>query len=405
MDEKQKMQILADLVKIRSVNDHELQVATYLKGLLDAAGIDNEILPLDGDRANLVATLGAGKPILGITGHMDVVDVEAENWKTDPFELTEDGDNLYGRGVADMKDGLAAMVIALITLKEQHVALNGTVRFFATTGEEVGEIGSKALAKAGYMDGVEALLVGEPTGYRIINANKGTMNLTVKATGKAAHSSMPKLGRNAAKDLINVLSRMQTQFDTEMAPVTNTAMGGTLYNVDVLRGGNQVNAIPGSASAEINMRTIPELPNDQIVAQFQQTIDQYNQETGANAELIKDTNIISTQGNDDAKLIKLIKTIGDPYVATQNLSEADKQREAGLLKLLDMPYDPDHILTMSASGGTDAAQLLKDQPVGFDYAVFGPGNDTQHQDNEYTSKRMYLNFIEIYQKLITAYLK
>ncbi len=153
------------------------------------------------------------------------------------------------------------------------------------------------------------------------------------------------------------------------------------------------------------MRTIPELPNDQIVAQFQQTIDQYNQETGANVELIKDTNIISTQGNDDAKLIKLIKTIGDPYVATQNLSEADKRREAGLLKLLDMPYDPDHILTMSASGGTDAAQLLKDQPVGFDYAVFGPGNDTQHQDNEYTSKRMYLNFIEIYQKLITAYLK
>lgn len=404
MDEQAKMRILADLVKILSVNDHELQVAKYLKGLLDEAGIQNELLPLTGDRANLVATLGSGQPVLGITGHMDVVDVEAENWATDPFELVAKGDTLYGRGVADMKDGLAAMVIAMIELKARQVQLNGTVRLLATAGEEVGEIGSKALTKAGYMDGVTALLVGEPTGYRIINANKGTMNLTVRATGKAAHSSMPKLGRNAAKDLINVLHLMQAQFDQKLASVTNTAMGGTLYNVDVLRGGNQVNAIPGSASAEINMRTIPELPNEQIVAAFQQTVDQYNREAGARVELLRDTNIMSTQGTDDGKLVKLIQQIGDPYAASQGLSDADKQREAGLLKLLDMPYDPDRILTMSASGGTDAAQFLKAQPVGFDYAVFGPGNDSQHQDNEYTSKKMYLNFIEMYQKIITAYL-
>lgn len=405
MDEKTALSVLTDLVKIQSVNDHELQVATYLKKLFDQAGIESKILPLEGDRANLVATLGHGTPILGLTGHMDVVDVEPQNWASAPFTLTQKGDKLYGRGVADMKDGLAAMVLALIDLKQQNVPLNGTVRFMATVGEEIGEIGSEALFKDHYMDGVEALLVGEPTGYRIINANKGTMNLTVTATGKAAHSSMPKLGRNAAKDLINVLHLMQAQFDTEMASVENVAMGNTLYNVDVLRGGNQVNAIPGTAHAEINMRTIPELSNDLIVAKFQATIDQYNEESGAHVELQRATNIISTQGNDDAKLIKLIQQVGDPYAAAQNLSAAEKQREAGLLQLLDMPYDPDRIITMSASGGTDAAQLLKDRPVGGDYAVFGPGNESQHQDNEYTSKQMYLNFIEIYQKVIQAYLE
>ena len=404
MNQKDAMKILSDLVKIRSVNDNELEVAQYLKNLFDQAGIESEILPLGGNRANLVATLGQGEPVLGVAGHMDVVDVEAQNWDSDPFEVVQKGDNLYGRGVADMKDGLAAITIAMIELKQNNVPLKGTLKFLATAGEEVGQIGSEQLTADGYMKDVSAMLVGEPTGYRIICANKGQLNLTVTSKGKAAHSSMPKLGNNAVEHLLQALQLMRTTFDKISTGVTNAVMGETLYNVDVINGGNQVNAIPGLATAKINLRTIPELPNAKIVAALQSALTDYNQNSNGQVELTVDMDVISTEGNQDSKLIKLIQTVGKPYMAHQNLSPEEMKRDAALLKMIDMPFSATEILTMSASGGTDASQYLVDQPVGFDYAVFGPGNDTQHQDNEYTSQQMYFDFIEIYQKLFTQYL-
>lgn len=405
MDEQSKMRILADLVRIRSVNDHELQVAKYLQGLFDQAGIYSEIVPLAGDRANLIATLGEGQPVLGVAGHMDVVDVEAANWHSDPFELKTDGDNLYGRGVTDMKDGLAAIAIAMIELKENNVPLHGTIKFLATAGEEVGQIGSEQLTAKGVMTNVSALLVCEPTGYRIICANKGQLNLTVTAKGKAAHSSMPKLGNNAVAHLLAVLALMQQRFTEISAGVTNELMGETLYNVDVIQGGNQVNAIPGLATAQINLRTIPELPNADIVRAFQRVIGLYNQNHPGEVSLSVDMDVISTQGNETSLLIKTIQRLGAPYMAHQQLTPADIAEQTAILKAIDMPFSATEILTMSASGGTDASQYLAENPVGFDYAVFGPGNDTQHQDDEYTSKQMYLDFIDLYQSVFTAYLK
>lgn len=71
-------------------------------------------------RANFVAEIGSGSPILALSGHMDVVDAgNQDNWTYPPFQLTEKDDKLYGRGTTDMKGGLMALVIALIELKEQ----------------------------------------------------------------------------------------------------------------------------------------------------------------------------------------------------------------------------------------------------------------------------------------------
>lgn len=403
METTEKLQLLADLIKIRSVNDHELQVAQYLKGVFDRAGIESHIVPMTGDRANLVATLGHGQPVLAISGHMDVVDVDEAHWDTDPFEMVTKGDRLYGRGVTDMKDGLAALVIAMIELKEQAVPISGTIRLLATVGEEVGELGAQALTAAGYMQDVTGILIGEPTGYRVMYANKGTMNLTVTSTGKAAHSSMPQLGNNAIFHLINALHLMQDEFDRMTTGVRNATLGETVYNVDVIAGGNQVNAIPGSATAQINLRTIPELSNHAIVHHFEQVLDQYNQRSNGHVTVEMATDIGPLVGATDGKLTRLIQKIGNPYAAKQTITPAERDYEAKILKLLDLPYSPTEILAVSSPGGTDGAQFLKDHPVGFDYAVFGPGNDSQHQDNEWTSKSQYLDFIEIYKQVLTQY--
>lgn len=80
---------------------------------------------------------------------MDVVEVDKENWATDPFKLVEKDDMFYGRGVTDMKAGLAALVIAMIELKEAGTQLNGTIKLLATGGEEVGQPGAEKLTEQG----------------------------------------------------------------------------------------------------------------------------------------------------------------------------------------------------------------------------------------------------------------
>lgn len=100
----------------------------------------------------MVAEIGSGSPVFGISGHMDVVSPGDESkWATDPFVLTEKEGKLYGRGANDMRSGLAALAIAIIDIKENDSLQKGTVRFMATTGEEVGGAGAKKLYEEGYM--------------------------------------------------------------------------------------------------------------------------------------------------------------------------------------------------------------------------------------------------------------
>ena len=196
--EQQKLTILEDLVAINSVNENEIEVAEYLKKLFAEYGIDSTIVPVTETRVNLVAEIGSGSPVFGISGHMDVVSPgDVSNWSTDPFVLTEKEGKLYGRGANDMKSGLAALAIAMIELKESNTLTKGSVRFMATTGEEVGGAGSKKLYEEGYMDDVDALIVAEPSQDVIVYSHKGSLNFKVTSKGQEAHSAMPHLGYNA----------------------------------------------------------------------------------------------------------------------------------------------------------------------------------------------------------------
>ncbi|MCD2256604.1 ArgE/DapE family deacylase [Lactobacillus sp. CC-MHH1034] len=403
MDEQQKMAILEKLISIQSVNDHELTVAQYLKTLLDQAGIENEIRPINDTRANLVATLGSGKPILAISGHMDVVAVDRDNWQTDPFKLTQKEDLLYGRGVTDMKSGLAALIIAMIELKEKHVPIKGTIRLLATAGEEVGQLGAETLTSDGFMKDVDTLLIAEPSGYRAVYANKGELDLTITSKGKAAHSSMPKLGNNAVQHLMNVLAQLQAKVTTLMQDKRNSVLGETVYNLDVIKGGNQVNAITSLATAQINIRTIPELPNTEILKTMNAVIADYNQKTNGAVGLKVDMDIVPIIGKENAKIIQLIKQIAEPYMAKQQLPAADIAQGERAAQATGMSFSADKILTMGVSGGTDASKFLIDHQQDFNYVVFGPGNDTPHQDNESIAKQMYFDFIAIYEQLLPAY--
>ena len=201
--EEEKLKILADLIAIKSVNENEIEVANYLKDLFAEYGIESKIVPVTETRVNLVAEIGSGSPVIGISGHMDVVSAGDESeWTSDPFVMTERNGNLYGRGTNDMKSGLVNLALTMIELKANNELKNGTVRFMATTGEEVGGAGSKKLYEEGYMDDVDYLWVAEPSPETIIYSHKGSLNFRITSLGEAAHSSMPHHGYNAINPIM-----------------------------------------------------------------------------------------------------------------------------------------------------------------------------------------------------------
>ncbi|MDV9112895.1 ArgE/DapE family deacylase [Lactiplantibacillus plantarum] len=370
------LKILADVIKIPSVNDHELTVAKYLQALLAKYDISAKIHPITGDRANLVAEIGHEQPVLAVSGHMDVVAAgDLAAWDTDPFTLVEKSGQLFGRGVTDMKAGLVALVVAMINIQQQGGPKHGTIRLLATMGEEVGEAGSAAFYQQGAMQDAAGLLIAEPsTVYGTAAEQKGSYDLKLTSKGKAVHSSTPERGYNALVPLIKLLNEANDYFET----IPAGEMGPVRFNIDVLNGGDQVNSLPDLATALVNVRTIPEYDNDQVTQKLTDLIAAYNQQ-GADIKMTAIMNESPIATTADNRLVKLVQAIGKPYAGRD-------------------------VVVASSPGITDASNLAKRQPAAFPFAVYGPGNMTQHQVNESLPKQMFYDFIAIYQQLFTRFL-
>ncbi|EOA3442611.1 ArgE/DapE family deacylase [Enterococcus sp. C53] len=377
MGNEEKIAILQELIRIKSVNGNEGEVAAYLNQLLNQHGIQGEIISHTEGRDNLVATYHNGQGrVLGLSGHMDVVSAGDEsNWTYPPFAAEIKGNRLYGRGATDMKSGLAAMVIAMIELKESGKPFNGTIKLLATVGEEVGELGSEQLTKAGYVDDLDGLIIGEPTNYHLMYTHMGSINYTVVSHGKEAHSSMPQEGYNAINHLNEFITRANEQMDALANDFQNSALGKTIHNVTVINGGNQVNSIPSQAQLQGNIRSIPEFPNDQIIDLLQKIVDELNEGTNYHLELTIDYNKIPVKANPDSLLIHHIQ------------------------KQFKQPLP-----LVGAAATTDAAEFTK-SAHSFDFVVFGPGVvNLPHQIDEYVEIDNYLDMIDTYQAIILSYL-
>jgi Acetylornithine deacetylase/Succinyl-diaminopimelate desuccinylase and related deacylases len=126
MDKQNKIDILTHLVQIDSANDHEKMIADYLEKLLTDHGITVKQVETSPGRNNLIAELGEpdATPVFALAGHMDTVSFgNVDDWAHGPLSAEIHGDRLYGRGSADMKGSLAAMVIAMIDLADSKVKI------------------------------------------------------------------------------------------------------------------------------------------------------------------------------------------------------------------------------------------------------------------------------------------
>lgn len=142
--------------------------------------------------------------------------------------------------------------------------------------------------------------------------------------------------------------------------------------------GEQINMIPGEATAQINVRTIPEFNNSLVEKKL--------------------TELVKTENAQGAK-IKMDIYMSEPSIKTNGKSEFVK-----LAQKIGAKYAEKPIPTVAIKPVTDASNLIADKGPSYPFAMFGPGNDTPHQVNEYVDEKMYLNFVKIYTELFVAYL-
>ncbi|MBL8177052.1 MAG: M20/M25/M40 family metallo-hydrolase [Bryobacterales bacterium] len=198
----------------------ELPAVEYLKKVLDAEGIPNEVLGRDPQRPNLVARLkgsGAKKPLL-LMGHTDVVNVDPKKWTFPPFGAVRNGGYVYGRGTLDDKDNVVACLMTMLLLKRWKVPLDRDVIFLAEAGEEGNvRFGIKYMVENHYAKiDAEYCLAEAGGGVRsggrlryvsVATAEKIPYAVRLVSTGPAGHGSRP-LRTNSIVHLAQAVARV-----------------------------------------------------------------------------------------------------------------------------------------------------------------------------------------------------
>lgn len=240
-------------------------VIDILAGWLDALGFAVEVMPLPErpEKANLIATLGAGPGGLVLAGHTDTVPFDADRWRSDPFVLTEADDRLYGLGTADMKGFFPLAIEAARRFEARQ--LRSPLIILATSDEESSMEGAEALVAAGRPRGRYAV-IGEPTGLRPVRMHKGIMMEAIRLTGRSGHSSDPSLGVNALEGMHGVLGEILA-WRAEL----QAAHRNPLFQVDVptlnlghIHGGDNPNRICGRCELHIDLRPLPGMALDDL---------------------------------------------------------------------------------------------------------------------------------------------
>lgn len=258
----QAREILEQLIAFDTVSHKSnLGLMGYVADLLRGAGINSTLIPdATGEKANLYAVVGpADVPGVVLSGHVDVVPVEGQAWTRPPFQLTQEGTRLYGRGTTDMK-GFDACAIALM-LQAAGRTLKVPLILALSYDEEVGcrGVGSMIDAIAARLVRPRLCLVGEPTSMEAAIGHKGKVALRVTCTGRSAHSSAAPLALNAihlAMDFGQAVRNLQARIAAEGPFDTEYDVPCTTLHLGRMNGGVQVNIVANNCTIDMEIRSL-----------------------------------------------------------------------------------------------------------------------------------------------------
>ncbi|PQJ15382.1 acetylornithine deacetylase [Aureicoccus marinus] len=269
--------LLAKLVSFPVLGGQSnLSILDWIKEYIESYGVETHLVPNeDQTKASLHCRIGPavdGGVIL--SGHMDVVPVEGQDWTTDPFLLTDKGDGkLYGRGSCDMKGFLACCLAALPKMVEAD--LKKPIYFAFSYDEEIGCLAAPELAQhinTHYSETPKYAIIGEPSMMEPIIGQKGIYIMETYVNGSAGHSSRIKQEVSAIHEAMRLILWLEQKMDglikakrldDRFHPPHST------IHIGLVEGGIAPNVIADKAKFYWDLRTIPKDNMDDIIAEFE----------------------------------------------------------------------------------------------------------------------------------------
>lgn len=330
-------------------------------------------LPFE-DVKNVWATRGSAKPLVVFAGHTDVVPPgPLDQWHSDPFEPTIRDGNLYGRGAADMKSGLAAMITAAERFVQNNPDHEGSIAFLITSDEEAHAInGTRKVVEHLLKQNVQIdyCIIGEASsdqqfGDTIKNGRRGSLSAKLMIKGVQGHIAYPQLASNPihnAAPFLQAICDVQWDQGNDHFPATSFQMS----NIHAGTGAN--NVIPGELIIDFNFRYSTEV-----------TVEQLQQRT---EQVLKDQQLdydINWHHSGDPFLT-------EPGKLTTALTRAI-EKVSGIKAQL------------STSGGTSDGRFIAKMDC--QVVEFGPINASIHKINEHINVKNLLQLSLIYEQTLT----
>ena len=286
-----------------TVEKGELAAARIICEEFSDIGIKSHIDNWDGNRANITATIKTTGRKAGLlfVCHLDVVPSGEAEWKYPPFGGVESDGKIHGRGSADMKGPITAVITAIKQIVNSGTNLEGDVIFFAGAGEETDGCGAKRLLRswAGQSPQLAGVVVPEPTNFDIIIAHRGVLWLEVSTKGETAHGSMPHLGVNAITSMKAILDELEN-YKTLFEP--QGALDGCSMSINTISGGKVINVVPDECKIGIDIRTTAGKNHQDIINDFQEMfvkLKQKNSEFEAEVSVAREMGALQTDKNCD----------------------------------------------------------------------------------------------------------
>jgi len=366
------LELAKALISRPSVTPDDAGCQPMLSELLSAIGFVSESMRF-GEVDNLWARRGDSAPLFCFAGHTDVVPPgPREAWLSDPFEPTVRDGMLYGRGAADMKGSIAAMVTACERFVRNHPDHKGSIAFLITSDEEGPAVDGtvkviETLEERG--ERIDWCLVGEPSsskrlGDTVKNGRRGSLNGYLTIHGKQGHVAYPHLAKNPLHAFAPALCLLVE----EAWDHGNAFFPPTTFQVANLNMGTGAeNVIPGELQCQFNFRFSTELEEDTIRRRVEATLDQF----GLDYEL-------------------RWKLSGNPFLTPPG--ELVAAAQTAIDEVTGHPTE------LSTSGGTSDGRFIA--PTGAQVLELGPLNATIHQVNEDVSVEDLDRLSAVYERML-----
>lgn len=361
--------------------ESNLQLIAFVRDYLNEHQVPCELIFNDErSKANLFATIGVDdRPGVVLSGHTDVVPVDGQPWSVPPFELTERGGKLYGRGTADMKGYIACVLAAVPALLAEPLRM--PVHIALSYDEEVGCLGVRSLlAELEQRPHKPALcIIGEPTELKPVLGHKGKLAMRCDVHGAACHSAYAPQGVNAieyAAELIGELGRIGSTLravhlqDPRFDPPFSTVQTG------MIGGGKALNIVPADCRFDFEIRTLPDQDAQAVVQQLQ---------TYAREQVVPKMQAVNA-----ATRIRFTELSSYPGLATDAHSEA--------AKLIAECCGSSEFTTVAF--GTEGGLF---DAMGIPTVVCGPGSmDQGHKPDEFVSVEQLAGCDRMLERLVAA---